>query len=50
MKFDEHLVLEFIVRFELLVLNGRFTWALQASTYSSKSLNISFFLSHHVAH
>jgi hypothetical protein len=27
-KLDEHLVLELIVRFELLVPKGRFRWAL----------------------
>jgi hypothetical protein len=41
-KLDEHLVLELIVRFELLVPKGGFSWALQASAGSSKSLNVNF--------
>jgi hypothetical protein len=48
-KLDEHLVLELIVRFELSVPKGGFSGALQASAGSSDSLNISFFLSHHLA-
>jgi hypothetical protein len=42
-KLDEHLVLELIVRFELSVPKGGFSWALQASAGSSESLNIIFF-------
>jgi hypothetical protein len=38
-KFYEHLVLELIVRFELSMPNGGFSWALQASAGSSESLN-----------
>jgi hypothetical protein len=41
-KLDEHLVLELIVRFELSVPKG--------SAGSSESLNVDFFLSHHLAH
>jgi hypothetical protein len=42
-------VLELIVRFELSVLNGGLSWALQASAGSSESFNVIFFLSHHLA-
>jgi hypothetical protein len=42
-RLEEHLVLELIVRFELLVPKGGFSWALQASTSSSASLNVNFF-------
>jgi hypothetical protein len=42
-KLDEHLVLERTVRFELSVPKGGFSWALQASTSSSKSLHVNFF-------
>jgi hypothetical protein len=39
-KLDEHLVLEFTIRFELLVWKGR---SLQASAGSLESLNVDFF-------
>ena len=42
MKFNEHLVLELIVRFELLVLKSGFSWSLQALAGSLESLNINF--------
>ena len=42
-KLDEHLVLEFIVRFQLLAPMGGFSWALQASIGSLESLNVNFF-------
>jgi hypothetical protein len=41
-KLDEHLVLELIVRFELSVPKGGFSWALQASAGSSESLKLNF--------
>ena len=41
MKFNEHLVLEFIVRFELSVQKDGFSW--EASIGSSGSLNVIFF-------
>jgi hypothetical protein len=49
-KLEEHLVLELTVRFELSIPKGGFSWALHASASSSKSLNVDFFLSHHIAH
>jgi hypothetical protein len=49
-KFNEHLVLELTVRFELLVPKVGFSWALQASTGSSESFNVNFFRSHHLPH
>jgi hypothetical protein len=42
-KFNEHLGLELIVRFELSVPKGGFSWALQASVGSLESLNVNFF-------
>ena len=42
MKFDDLLVLELIVFFELFVPKGGFNWALQALVDSSESLNINF--------
>ena len=35
-------MLELTVRFELLVLKGGFSWALQAVAASSKSFNVIF--------
>ena len=43
MKFNEDLVLDLTVRFELSMPKGEFSWALQASIGSSESLNVSFF-------
>ena len=43
MKFDERLVHELIVRFELSVPKGGFNSALKALDGSSKSLNVNFF-------
>jgi hypothetical protein len=42
-KFSEHLVLELIVRFELSVPKGGFSWVFQASVGSSTSLNVIVF-------
>jgi hypothetical protein len=42
-KFHAYLVLEFTVRFELLVPKGGFSWALQALACSSESLNVNYF-------
>ena len=43
MKFNEHLMLQLTIRFELLVLKGGFSWALQALASSSESFNVKFF-------
>ena len=43
MKFNAHLVLELIVRFELLVPKSGLSSVLSASTGSSRSLNVDFF-------
>jgi hypothetical protein len=42
-KFNEYLVLQLTVRFELSVPKGGFSWALQALAGSSESLNVNFF-------
>jgi hypothetical protein len=41
-RLEEHLVLELIVRFELLVPKGGLRWILQALVGLSESLNINF--------
>ena len=43
MIFNEHLELKLTIRFELSVPKGGFSWALQTSTGSSKSLNVNFY-------
>ena len=43
MEFNEHLVLELTIRFELSVPKGVFSWALQASVGSLESVIIKFF-------
>jgi hypothetical protein len=40
LKFGEQFVLEFTVRFELLVPKGGFSWALQGLAGSAYSLNV----------
>jgi hypothetical protein len=42
-KFDEQLVLELTIRFELSIPKGGLSWALQASASSSESFNVIFF-------
>jgi hypothetical protein len=42
-KFNEHLVLELTITFELSVAKGGFKWALKASIGSSESFNVNFF-------